>query len=155
VDSAVGGRVVPVLLAVRAAAPGAAVPVQAAIARSAQDREVAGLRQAQAKWNCMFKVIDVDAAIPYGLPEPDERNVWVLGHGGCDTAPLKLLFLGSFQLPMISACSSQLVPYGACCLPLRARDTFSSGLGEICPRSGRGCCMGILHPASLLWKSFS
>jgi hypothetical protein len=36
------------------------------------------------------------------------------------SAPLKLLLLGSSVLPVISECSSQLVPCGACCLPLRA-----------------------------------
>jgi hypothetical protein len=60
------------------------------------------------------------------------------------SAPLKLWFLGSSPLPVISACSSQLVPCGACCLPLRAWDTYSSALGRTCPSCGRGYCSGLL-----------
>jgi hypothetical protein len=70
------------------------------------------------------------------------------------SAPLKLLFLGSSPLPVISACSSQLVPCGACCLPLRAWDIYSSALGRTYPSCGRGCCSGLLHLASLLRKSW-
>jgi hypothetical protein len=58
------------------------------------------------------------------------------------SAPLKLLFLGSSPLPVISACSSQLVPYDACCLPVRAWDTYISALGRTSPSCGRGCCNG-------------
>jgi hypothetical protein len=69
------------------------------------------------------------------------------------SAPLKQLFLSSSPLPVISTCSSQLVPYGACCLPLRAWNTYSSALGRTCSSCGRGCCIGLLHPASLPWTS--
>jgi hypothetical protein len=54
------------------------------------------------------------------------------------SAPLKLLVLGSSFLPVSSVCSSQLVPYGACCLPLRAWDSYNSALGRTCHSCGRG-----------------
>jgi hypothetical protein len=67
-------------------------------------------------------------------PQPRAGLVW---HGLCfyafvfpsihckpccvpHSAPLKLLFLGSSPLPVISACSSQLMPHGVCDLQLRA-----------------------------------
>jgi hypothetical protein len=42
---------------------------------------------------------------------------------------------------------------GACCLQLRALDTYGSALGRSCPSCGRGCCICSLHLASLLRKS--
>jgi hypothetical protein len=48
-----------------------------------------------------------------------------------------------------------LVPVGALrrMLLAIAWDTYSSALGRTCPSCGRVCCIGLLHLASLLWKS--
>jgi hypothetical protein len=58
------------------------------------------------------------------------------------SAHLKLLLLDYNPLHAISACSSQLVPYSACCFQLRAWATYSSALGRrwgsVLPVAGRG-----------------
>jgi hypothetical protein len=64
------------------------------------------------------------------------------------SAHLKLLFLGCPP-----RCWFQVVPHGACCLPLRAWATYSSALRRTCPSCRRGCYIGFLNPAYLLWKS--
>jgi hypothetical protein len=77
--------------------------------------------------------------------------------------PLQTLLCAAFCAPeavvsgLLPVAHSQrmLVPFCALrrmLLAIACMDTYSSALGRTYPSCGRGCCIGLLHRASLLWK---
>jgi hypothetical protein len=68
-------------------------------------------------------------------------------------AHLKLLFLVSSLLHAVQCKVVFAFPGDACCLPLQARATCSSALGQNRPSCGRGWCGGLLYLVYRPWKS--